>query len=320
MTLISLGLLYALAGGFLLYLAVGLVRRGEGRRRWGGALFWGILAAIYLIGDRVPPVAVGWAMCVLVVLAASGRVVAPAAGLPDLARRAAVAARLGNWIFVPALVIPCTAVVGTLVLARIPLGPVHWFDVRQPTLAALGFGSLVALAVGLRLTRAGLGVPMREGGRILHTLGWAVLLPQLLAALGGIFAQAGMGELVAGLVAGALPTDLVWVAVAVYCGGMALFTICLGNAFAAFPVIMLGIGLPIVVRQHGGDPAVVAAVGMLSGYCGTLLTPMAANFNLVPALLLELRDPHAVIRAQAPFAGVILLANIVILTVCVAWR
>ena len=37
---------------------------------------------------------------------------------------------------------------------------------------------------------------------------------------------------------------------------------------------------------------------MLSGYCGTLMTPMAANFNLVPVALLELDDPYAVIRAQ----------------------
>ena len=37
---------------------------------------------------------------------------------------------------------------------------------------------------------------------------------------------------------------------------------------------------------------------MLTGYCGTLMTPMAANFNIVPAALLELDDPYAVIRAQ----------------------
>lgn len=29
---------------------------------------------------------------------------------------------------------------------------------------------------------------------------------------------------------------------------------------------------------------------MLSGFCGTLMTPMAANFNIVPAALLELSD------------------------------
>jgi len=40
--------------------------------------------------------------------------------------------------------------------------------------------------------------------------------------------------------------------------------------------------LPLIVQQHGGDAAIMAGIGMLSGYCGTLLTPMAANFNIVP--------------------------------------
>ena len=48
----------------------------------------------------------------------------------------------------------------------------------------------------------------------------------------------------------------------------------------------------------GGNPAIVCAIGMLSGFCGTLMTPMAANFNIVPAALLELPDRNGVIRAQ----------------------
>ena len=72
--------------------------------------------------------------------------------------------------------------------------------------------------------------------------------------------------------------------------GMALFTIIMGNAFAAFPVMTAAIGLPILIQGYGGDPAVVGAIGMLAGFCGTLMTPMAANFNIVPARLLELND------------------------------
>jgi uncharacterized membrane protein len=98
---------------------------------------------------------------------------------------------------------------------------------------------------------------------------------------------------------------------------MALFTMGLGNAFAAFAVVTGGIGLPLIVGQHHGNPAIMAAIGMLSGYCGTLLTPMAANFNLVPALLLELPDRHAVIKAQAPIALVLLAANIALMAFCV---
>ena len=122
------------------------------------------------------------------------------------------------------------------------------------------------------------------------------------------------------LVAAALPVHVPGVAVVAYCAGMALFTILLGNAFAAFPVMTLGVGLPFIVKAHGGDPAVMGTLGMLSGYCGTLVTPMAANFNLVPARLLELRDDFAVIKAQVPFAAAIWVFNVVVMYVCVFRR
>ena len=90
--------------------------------------------------------------------------------------------------------------------------------------------------------------------------------------------------------------------VAVFGLGMAIFTMVMGNAFAAFPVMAAAIGVPLVIQGYGGDPAVVGAVGMLAGFCGTLMTPMAANFNLVPAALLELKDQYGVIRAQVATA------------------
>jgi len=94
---------------------------------------------------------------------------------------------------------------------------------------------------------------------------------------------------------------------------MALFTMIMGNAFAAFPVMTAGIALPLLVGLHGAEPVSLAAIGMLSGYCGTLMTPMAANFNLVPAALLELKDPYGVIRAQVPTALVLLACNVLLM-------
>ncbi|MGN6690566.1 MAG: 5-oxoproline transporter, DUF979 family subunit, partial [Sphingopyxis sp.] len=44
---------------------------------------------------------------------------------------------------------------------------------------------------------------------------------------------------------------------------------------------------------------------------GTLMTPMAANFNLVPAALLELKNPYGVIKAQIGTALPLLAVNIV---------
>jgi len=74
-----------------------------------------------------------------------------------------------------------------------------------------------------------------------------------------------------------------------------------------------GIGVPVLIGAFSGDPIRIAAIGMLAGFCGTLMTPMAANFNLVPAALLELKDQNAVIKAQIPTAIPLLLANIALI-------
>ena len=144
-------------------------------------------------------------------------------------------------------------------------------------------------------------------------IGWAAVLPQMLASLGAVFALAGMGDVVGRLIGGAIPAGSLFGAVLAYGLGMALFTIVMGNAFAAFPVMAAAIGLPLLIHGHHGDAALVAALGMLSGFCGTLMTPMAANFNLVPAALLDLKDRYGVIRAQLPTAVPLLIFNILFL-------
>jgi uncharacterized membrane protein len=57
----------------------------------------------------------------------------------------------------------------------------------------------------------------------------------------------------------------------------------------------------------------MSAIGMLSGFCGTLTTPMAANFNLVPVFLLGLSDRYAVIKVQIPTAALLLIVNTVLM-------
>jgi uncharacterized membrane protein len=151
-------------------------------------------------------------------------------------------------------------------------------------------------------------------------VGWAAVLPQMLAALGALFVAAGVGDRVAEIFGYVVPWDSPLAVVATYTIGMALFTIVMGNAFAAFPVMTAAIGIPIIVRRLGGDPAVMAAIGMLSGFCGTLMTPMAANFNIVPAALLELPDKNGVIRAQAPTALLLLLGNTLLMYLLVFRR
>jgi uncharacterized membrane protein len=166
------------------------------------------------------------------------------------------------------------------------------------TLVSLGCGSLFAVATACWLTRSTPMQAMRESRRLIDHLGWAVVLPHMLAVLGLLFTEAGMGKAVAHVVTSYINMDIRLVAVAVYCIGMALFTIIMGNGFAAFPVMAGGVGIPVLVGVYHANPAVMAAIGMFSAYCGTLMTPMAANFNIVPAALLELPDKNAVVKMQ----------------------
>ena len=118
--------------------------------------------------------------------------------------------------------------------------------------------------------------------------------------------------MIAGGVSAIIPAGNLFAATAVYCIAIALFTMIMGNGFAAFSVITVGIGIPFLIAQ-GADPVVVGALGLTAGYCGTLMTPMAANFNILPAALLETKNKYIVILSQLPVALVMLAVHIVLM-------
>jgi uncharacterized membrane protein len=317
MTLLTLEFFLVIAGLYVAAMAVQVAVDRTHPKRLGSSVFWALLALVFVAGKHLPPVVVGYAVLAMAVLAGVRQVAAPRREERPAEERAAEAEQLGNRLLWPVVAIPVLVVLGGIVLERVRLGDVRLVEPRHATQVALGLACLVGLGLGLRVTQARPGVALGEGGRLLEAIGWALVLPQMLASLGGIFARAGVGEVVAGIAGSSLPTHLPLVAVVAYCAGMALFTMVMGNAFAAFPVMTLGVGLPFIVNQHGGNPAIMGALGMLSGYCGTLLTPMAANFNLVPAILLELEDRNAVIKAQAPMAAAIWVFNVALMYACV---
>jgi len=271
------------------------------------ALFWALYSVTFLFGSLLPPFLVGCLAIGMALLAGIGGLGKSGAPEPSEEERHAGAARFRNRLFVPALLIPAVTVLGTLLLQNYRPGGKPLVELKDATLVALGVSVVVALLVGLWMLRQPFRVPLTESRRLIDAVGPVLALPQLLAVLGAIFAVSGVGQVVAGMVGKFIPVDSALAVVTAYCLGMTLFTLVMGNAFAAFPVMTAGIGLPLIVKLHGGDAAIMGALGMLAGYSGTLMTPLAANFNIVPAALLELPDQNGVIKVQIP-TGLALLA------------
>ena len=177
---------------------------------------------------------------------------------------------------------------------------------------AIGIAATVALLLTFAITKAKPIEYIEDSNRMFQSVGVFAILPQLLASLGALFTAAGVGDIISNIISGVIPDGNRLAGVIAYCVGMAIFTAIMGNGFAAFSVITVGIGVPFVFAQ-GGDPIVCSALALTAGFCGTLLTPMAANFNMLPAALLEMKDKNGVIKAQAPFALVLLTIHIILM-------
>jgi uncharacterized membrane protein len=311
--MITLEHVYWAMGLLLAGVAIANLRDASNSRRYNNAMFWGLYAITFLAGSRLPHFASGCLVIGMVLVASIGKLGQTTRESQTSAQREQSAARLRNRLFVPALAIPAVTLLGTFTLKYARVGGVALVDPAQITLISLGLATVVALAVGFVMLRPPALAPLMEGRRLFDAVGWPAVLPQMLAALGALFAVAGVGKVVADLAGRWLPLGSPLAAVVTYTVGMALFTMIMGNAFAAFPVMTAGIALPLIMTRFGGNVVVMSAVGMLSGFCGTLMTPMAANYNIVPAALLELPDEYAVIRAQIPTALLLLLANTLIM-------
>ncbi|GGA39048.1 5-oxoproline transporter, DUF979 family subunit [Dyella nitratireducens] len=295
---------YGLIGAFLLFTAWRNLRD----RQYPRAAFWLLLGVLFAGGDFVlaqqkighalPAQFAGCMVIALALLAPFLRRQSHPETVSASARLAS-ALRLGHQLFVPALLIPLVTLLIALFGEHLFIGGSALFAKPQMTLTGLALACMVALFAAAHVARASLHVGLAEGRRLLDAIGWAALLPLLLAALGEVFTQSGVGTAIAALSGAILPEGNAFMCLLVFALGMVLFTVIMGNAFAAFPVMMAGIGLPLLIQRYGANPAILGSMGMLCGYCGTLLTPMAADYNLVPAALLELRNPYGVIRAQA---------------------
>jgi uncharacterized membrane protein len=308
--LFSLDAVYVLTGLVLWVFAALNLRDRSNVRRVGSALFWLILGAVFIFGSVMPHWLTGVLVLVMVGLDGAGRVghKARAEGETTQTGQAVQKGRLlGNSIFLPVLLIPLLAVCFALAFRH--LGG----DANDGALVGLGFGGAAAACAGLALTRGRPREAFAEGRRLNDLMGAVVILPQLLASLGAIFEVSGVGDLIAAGVKGVVPGESLFLLVVANCLGMTLFTVVTGNSFAAFPVIVSGVLLPLIVRPFGVDPAMAAIITLTAGSTGTLMTPMAANFNIVPTALMNMRDQYGVIKFQVPFALTMWVLHVLLL-------
>lgn len=293
---ILLEVFYVMTGLLLALTMIYTLKDKNHKTKLGTAAFWGILAVIFIFGKLIPPFIVGILIVIIGILSAFKQVNLGSLKQLDETFAKIKAENLGLKIFIPSLLIALIA----LLIAQ--------FTSISGT-AAIGISAIIALIVTFMVTKASTGEFLDDSNRMMQSVGATAILPQLLASLGAVFTAAGVGNIISNIISGIIPEGNIIIGVTAYCLSMAIFTMIMGNAFAAFSVITVGIGAPFVFAQ-GGNPIIASALAMTAGFCGTLLTPMAANFNVLPAALLEAKDKNIVIKSQTIFAILLLVIHI----------
>lgn len=293
---IILTVMYVCIGSMMGLAAIESFRDQNNIARLGTGFFWCLMAIIFAFADYLPNLVVGILIIVIGLLALFKQIRIGSITQVDPRQAILGAQKLGLLIFVP-----------SIVLALISICITQFTNLGGQV--GIGMGAIISFLLALVITKSSARQAYHDTQRMVRSIGTSGVLPQLLATLGSVFTISGVGTLTAKLIADIFPTGNHLGGVILYCIAMAVFTAIMGNGFAAFAVITSAIGIPFVVSQ-GGNPAVVAAIGMTSGYCGTLVTPMAANFNSLPVALMEIKDQMAVIKQQAPIAIILLAIQI----------
>lgn len=293
-----LQLIYTISG--IVAVITGIYSLNDQPRRFGSAFFWIIFGSIFIFGSMVPSYIIGLAILIMGILSLFKQLVPTAITDSSEEFKQEKSQQLGYKIWIPTL--------GLGIIAML-LSSLNVFN----GLVSIGIAAVVVLLILSFFVKESpiKGVSL-DGPRLLQNMGAMVVLPQLLGSLGALFAAAGVGTTIAQLMSKLVLPGNPLIGSALYCVSIALFTVIMGNAFAAFAVITAGIGVPFVI-EIGGNPLFVSALGMTAGYCGTLMTPMAANFNILPAAIMQIEDKYSIIKYQLPIGVVLLLIHIALM-------
>lgn len=294
----------------IIYILCGLVSISTGIRglknekaKIGTFLFWTILGIIFIFGEAIPYKVTGGLLVILAIITVTKQLHIGKFENISSQFKIAQSEKLKNKIFIPAVLIGIAA----FLILQFKIG-----KTAIPPALGIGGGSLIALLSAAIIIKPKFSETNEDTSKLLMQIGATAILPQLLAALGAVFTKAGVGKVIAASISSVVPTGNIFIGIVIYAIGMVIFTMIMGNAFAAFSVITAGIGIPFIIK-NGGNPAVIGALGMTAGYCGTLMTPMAANFNIVPASILEIKDKYGIIKVQAPMALLLLVTHIILM-------
>lgn len=296
-------IIYIFIGFMVVYTAVKNLKDKENPSRIGTFVFWFVLGILLAFGRWLPSALSGVLVLVMCVPAILHKVKKGKTDAPSKTDTQAAFQAIGMKIFIPALSIGVFAVGAALTTNVIGLSALNG--------VAIGvFAAAIFLMIFNKKNTP--VVLLNDSERMLSTVGPLSMLPMLLACLGAVFTAAGVGDVVASLVERIIPAGNVNAGIIVYALGMMLFTMIMGNAFAAITVMTVGIGGPFVLA-YGANPVVIGMLALTCGFCGTLCTPMAANFNTVPVALLDMKKQFGVIKNQVPIAIVMIIVQIVMM-------
>ena len=295
---IGLNVVWVIIGLITIYAGIKNLLDKENPSRVGTAVFWCSFGIVCGFGSWLPAKVSGALVLIMCLPPIFKKVKIGKTDNPTKEHTEQQFKKIGMKIFVPAF----SVAVCSLFFALFS---------NMSSMVAITVGVIVAmvLLMAFDTKQNKPAVFLNDSERFLGITGPLSMLPQLLGCLGGVFTAAGVGDVIAQLVEKIVPKGNVNIGIIVYAIGMVLFTMIMGNAFAAITVMTVGIAAPFVLA-YGANPVVIGMLALTCGYCGTLLTPMAANFNILPVAILNMKDRWGAIKNQVLVAIFMLVFQI----------
>lgn len=295
---IGLNVVWVIIGLITIYAGIKNLLDKENPSRVGTAVFWCSFGIVCGFGSWLPAKVSGALVLIMCLPPIFKKVKIGKTDNPTKEHTEQQFKKIGMKIFVPAFSVAVCSLFFAL-----------FSNMSSMVAITVGVIAAMILLMAFDAKQNKPAVFLNDSERFLGITGPLSMLPQLLGCLGGVFTAAGVGDVIAQLVEKIVPKGNVNIGIIVYAIGMVLFTMIMGNAFAAITVMTVGIGAPFVLA-YGANPVVIGMLALTCGYCGTLLTPMAANFNILPVAILNMKDRWGAIKNQVLVAIFMLVFQI----------